>query len=71
MPPSPPVGGGEGTDLLAATYAPAAMGTGLGLTDEERVALSTAYLSTSLEVVKGSNQTGTTFWAEVVGECNR
>jgi len=41
------------------------------LTDEERVALSTAYLSTSLEVVKGSNQTGTTFWAEVVGECNR
>jgi len=68
MPPSPPVGGGEGADLLAATYASAAMGTGLGWTDEERVALSRAYLSTSLDAVKGSDQTETTFWAEVVAE---
>jgi len=57
------VGGGEGAELLAATYAPAAMGTGPGWTDEEREALSRAYLSTSLDAVKGSDQTGTTFWA--------
>jgi len=60
MPPSPSVGGGEGTDLLAATYVPAAMGSWLGWTDEERVALSRAYLSTSLDAVKGLEQTGTT-----------
>jgi len=71
MPPSPPVGSGEGTDLLAATYAPAPMGTGLGWKDEERVALSRAYLSTSLDAVKGSDQIGTTFWAEVVAEWKR
>jgi len=71
MPPSPPVGRGEGAPLLAATYAPAALGTGLGWTDEERVALSRAYHSTSLDAVKGSDQTGTTFWAEVVGEWKR
>jgi len=65
------VGGGEGTDLLAATYAPAAMGTGLCWTDEERVALSRAYLSSSLDDVKGSDQTGTSFLAEVVGEWTR
>jgi len=44
MPPYPPVGGGEGTDLLSATYAPAFIGTGLGWEDEERLALSRAYL---------------------------
>jgi len=65
------VDGGEGADLFAATYAPAAMGTGLGWTDEERVALSRAYLSTSLDAVKGLDQTGTTFWAEVVAEWKR
>jgi len=71
MPPSPPVGGGEGTDLLAATYAPASVGTGLVWTDEERVALSRAYLSISLDGVKCSDQTGTNFWAEVVSEWKR
>jgi len=44
MPPFPPVGGGEDADVLAATYAPATMGAGLGGTAEERVALSRAYL---------------------------
>jgi len=71
MPPSPAVGGGEGADLLAAFYAPAAMVTGLGWTDEERVALSRACLSTPLDAVKWSDQTGTTFRAEVVEEWKR
>jgi len=44
------------------------MGTGLGWTDEERVALSRAYLSTSLDAVQGSDQTGTTFLAAMFGE---
>jgi len=57
--------------MFAAVYAPAAMRTGLGWTDEERVALSRAYLSTSLDALKGSDQTGTTFWAEVVWEWKR
>jgi len=47
------------------------MGNGLGWTDEEWVALSRAYLSTSLDAVKGSDQTGTIFWAEVVAEWKR
>ena len=42
------------------------MGTGLGWTDEERVALCKAYLSTSLDPVKGADQSGPTFWASVV-----
>jgi len=32
------------------------------------VALNRAYLCTSLDAVKGSDRTRTTFWAEVVGE---
>ena len=42
------------------------MGTWLGWTDEERVALCKAYLSTSLDPVKGADQSGLTFWASVV-----
>jgi len=71
MPPSPSVGGGEGVDLLAATYAPAATGPGLGWTDEEWVALSRAYLSSSLDAVNGPDQTGTTFWADKVWQWKR
>ena len=32
------------------------------------MALNRAYLCTSLDAVKGSDRTRTTFWAEVVGE---
>jgi len=71
VPCSPPVGGGEDTDLLAATFAPATMATGLGWTNEERAALSTSYLSTSLDAVKGSDQTGTSFWAVVNAKWKR
>ena len=42
------------------------MGTGLRWTDEERVALCKAYLSTSLDPFKGADQSGPTFWASVV-----
>jgi len=42
------------------------MGTGRGWTDEERVALCKAYVSTSLDPVKGADQSGPTFWALVV-----
>jgi len=42
------------------------MGTGLGWTDEERVALCKAYLSTSVDPVKGADQSGPTFWTSVV-----
>jgi len=47
------------------------MGTGLGWTDEERVALSRAYHSTSMDAVKWANQSGTLFWAAVVAESKR
>ena len=55
-----------GCGIAAPTYAPAPMGTGLGWTDEERVALCKAYLSTSLDPVKGADQSGPTFWTSVV-----
>jgi len=42
------------------------MGTGLRWTDEERVALCKAYLSTSLDPVKRTDQSGLKFWASVV-----
>jgi len=42
------------------------MGTGLGWTDEERVALCKAHLSSSLDPVKGADQSGPTFWTSVV-----
>jgi len=42
------------------------MGTGLGWTDEELVALFKAYASTSLDPVKRADQSGPTFWASVV-----
>jgi len=55
-----------GCGVAAPTYAPPPMGTWLGWTDEERVALCKAYLSTSLDPVKGADQSGLTFWASVV-----
>jgi len=45
------------------------MGTGLGWTDEERVALCERYLSTSLDPVKGADRSGPTFWASIVAAC--
>jgi len=42
------------------------MGIGLGWTDEERVALCKAYLSKSLDPVKGADQSGPKLWASVV-----
>jgi len=71
MPRSPPVGCGEGADLLTTTYAPAAIRTGLGWTDEERVALRRANLPASLDAVKDSDQTGTRYWAKMVTEWKR
>jgi len=71
MLPSPSAGRGEGAGLPAATHAPPAMGTVLGWTEEERVASSRAYLSTSLDAVKGADQTGPKFWAEVVAGWKR
>jgi len=68
MPPSPIVGGGEGADLLPATYAPAAKGTRLRWTYEQRVALSMALLSPLLDAVKSSDQIRKTFWAKVEEE---
>jgi len=47
------------------------MGTGLGWTDEEGVALSRASLSISLDSVKGADHTGTMFSAEEVSELKR
>ena len=55
-----------GCGFAAPTYAPAPMGTGLRWTDEERVALCKAYLSTSLDPVKEADQRGPTFWTSVV-----
>ena len=55
-----------GCGVPAPTYAPPQMGTGLGWTDEERVALCKAYLSTSVDPVKGADQSGPTFWTSVV-----
>ena len=55
-----------GCAVAAPTYAPPPMGTGLGWTDEERVALCNGYLSTSLDPVKGADQSGPTSWASVV-----
>jgi len=42
------------------------METRLRWTDEERVALCKAYLSTSLDPFKGTDQSGPTVWASVV-----
>jgi len=42
------------------------MGTGPGWTDEERVALCKAYLTTLQDPVKGADQSGPTFWNAVV-----
>jgi len=42
------------------------MGYWLGWTDEERVALCKAYLSSSLDPFKGAGQRGPTFWNSVV-----
>jgi len=50
-----------GCGVAAPTYAPPPIGTGLGWTDEERVALCKAYLSTSLDPVKWADQCGSTF----------
>jgi len=44
------------------------MGTGPGWTDEERVALRNAYLTTSQDPVQGADQSGPTFWTAVVSE---
>jgi len=52
-----------GCGVAAPTYAPLPMGTGLRWTDEELVALCKAYVSTSLDPVKGADQSGPTFWA--------
>ena len=57
--------------MRAATYAPPAMGSGLCWTKAESVALSRAYLPTSLDAGKGADQTGPNFWAEVVAEWKR
>jgi len=38
----------------------------MGWTDEERVALRKAYFSTSLDPVKGADQSEPTFWTSVV-----
>jgi len=71
MPPFPHVGGGKSANLLAATNTPATNRTGVGRTNQERVVHSRAYLSRSLDAVKSSDQTGTSFWAEVVAEWKR
>jgi len=42
------------------------MRTGPGWTDEERVALCKAYLTTSQDPVKGADQSGPKFWTAVV-----
>jgi len=55
-----------GCGIAATMYAPPSMGTGLRWTDEERVALCKAYLSTSLDSVKGADQSGPSFWTSVV-----
>jgi len=55
-----------GCGVAAPKYASPPMGTGLGWTDEERVALCKAYLSTSLDPVTGADQSGPTFWTSVV-----
>jgi len=52
--------------IAAPTYAPAPMGTGLGWTDEKRVALCKSYLSTPVDPVKGADQSGPTFCTSVV-----
>jgi len=55
-----------GCGVAAPTDARPPMGTGLEWTDEERVALCKAYLSTSLDPIKEGDQSGPTFWASVV-----
>jgi len=55
-----------GCGVAAPTYAAPPMGTGLGWKDETRVTLCKAYLRTSLDPVKGADQSGPTYWTSVM-----
>jgi len=58
--------GDVGCDVAALKYAAPEMGTGPCWTDEERVALCKAYVTTSQDRVKGADQSGPTFWTALV-----
>jgi len=55
-----------GCGVAAPMYTPPSMGTALGCTDEECVALYKAYLSTSPDLVEGADQSGPKFCTSVV-----